>query len=136
MQTFKSSTWLLFADNDYDARNDFTTELVRKHQAELKVAARVLIVSAAVAGICFTMIPMSGAVVLPGTLVVESNVKKIQHPTGGVVAEFRSATDACERRYSSCPARSDPSASLSAAHCRPARSTRVRMARLVGERVG
>ena len=72
MQTLKAQLGWFFADNDYDARNDFTTELVRKHQAELKVAARVLIVSAAVAGICFTIIPMSGAVVLPGTLVVES----------------------------------------------------------------
>ena len=32
--------------------------------------------------------PLSGAVVLPGTLVVESSVKKIQHPTGGVVADI------------------------------------------------
>jgi HlyD family secretion protein len=30
-----------------------------------------------------------GAVVAPGTVVVESNVKKVQHPTGGVVGEIR-----------------------------------------------
>jgi len=30
----------------------------------------------------------SGAVVAPGTLVVDSNVKAIQHPTGGVVSEL------------------------------------------------
>jgi len=35
----------------------------------------------------FTMI--SGAVIAPGQLVVESNVKKVQHPTGGVVGELR-----------------------------------------------
>lgn len=29
-----------------------------------------------------------GAVVAPGTVVVESNVKKVQHPTGGVVGEI------------------------------------------------
>jgi HlyD family secretion protein len=34
------------------------------------------------------LVPLSGAVVLPGTLVVESNVKKVQHPTGGVVADI------------------------------------------------
>ena len=28
---------------------------------------------------------LSGAVIAPGTIVVESNVKKVQHPTGGVV---------------------------------------------------
>ena len=32
--------------------------------------------------------PLSGAVVVPGTLVVESDVKKIQHPAGGVVANI------------------------------------------------
>ena len=31
----------------------------------------------------------SGAVIAPGLLVVESNVKKVQHPTGGVVGELR-----------------------------------------------
>jgi HlyD family secretion protein len=32
---------------------------------------------------------LSGAVVALGQLVVESDVKKVQHPTGGVVAELR-----------------------------------------------
>lgn len=31
---------------------------------------------------------LSGAVVSPGTLVVDTNVKKVQHPTGGVVGEI------------------------------------------------
>jgi HlyD family secretion protein len=31
---------------------------------------------------------ISGAVVAPGVLVVETNVKKVQHPTGGVVGEI------------------------------------------------
>ncbi len=31
---------------------------------------------------------LSGAVIAPGTIVVESNVKKVQHPTGGVVGEI------------------------------------------------
>lgn len=31
---------------------------------------------------------LAGAVIAPGTLVVESDVKKVQHPTGGVVAEL------------------------------------------------
>ena len=31
----------------------------------------------------------AGAVIAPGSLVVESNVKKVQHPTGGVVGELR-----------------------------------------------
>ncbi len=47
-----------------------------------------LIISGALAGGWATLAPLAGAVVLPGTLVVESSVKKIQHPTGGVVAEI------------------------------------------------
>jgi HlyD family secretion protein len=31
---------------------------------------------------------LSGAVIAPGSIVVESNVKKVQHPTGGVVGEI------------------------------------------------
>jgi HlyD family secretion protein len=33
-------------------------------------------------------VPLAGAVVVPGNLVVQSNVKNVQHPTGGVVAEI------------------------------------------------
>src|SRR5262245_6160693 len=31
---------------------------------------------------------LAGAVIAPGTIVVESNVKKVQHPSGGVVGEI------------------------------------------------
>src|SRR5215216_5963927 len=31
----------------------------------------------------------AGAVIAPGNLVVETHVKKVQHPTGGVVGELR-----------------------------------------------
>lgn len=32
---------------------------------------------------------LSGALIAPGSIVVDSNVKKVQHPTGGVVGEVR-----------------------------------------------
>src|SRR5260370_14129960 len=35
-----------------------------------------------------TLVPLAGGVVVTGNLVVQSNVKTIQHPTGGVVAEI------------------------------------------------
>ena len=41
-----------------------------------------------VAGGMAVLMPIAGAVVVPGNLVVQSNVKAIQHPTGGVVAEI------------------------------------------------
>ena len=31
----------------------------------------------------------AGAVIAPGQLVVDSNVKKVQHPTGGMVGELK-----------------------------------------------
>ena len=35
------------------------------------------------------MTKLAGAVIAPGTLVVENSVKKVQHPTGGIVNELR-----------------------------------------------
>src|SRR5215210_3814423 len=32
---------------------------------------------------------LAGALIAPGSLVVDSHVKKVQHPTGGVVGELR-----------------------------------------------
>jgi HlyD family secretion protein len=32
---------------------------------------------------------LSGAVIAPAVVVVESNLKKVQHPTGGIVGELR-----------------------------------------------
>jgi HlyD family secretion protein len=66
----------------------FSSRVGRAYMAELRTAFRVLILSGSVAGGWATLVPLSGAVVLPGTLVVESSVKKVQHPTGGVVADI------------------------------------------------
>jgi HlyD family secretion protein len=62
--------------------------LVRAFEGELKVGLRVLIIGAGILGGWAIFVPLSGAVVVPGTLVSESDVKKIQHPTGGVVADI------------------------------------------------
>lgn len=39
-------------------------------------------------GVWAVTAPLSGAVIAPGKIVVESNVRRVQHPTGGVVAEI------------------------------------------------
>src|SRR5689334_25109737 len=39
-------------------------------------------------GVWATTAEISGALIAPGTIVVESNIKKVQHPTGGVVGEL------------------------------------------------
>jgi HlyD family secretion protein len=56
---------------------------------ELRTGLRILIIAGILGGGWFFLMPLAGAVVVPGNLVVQSNVKTIQHPTGGVVAEIK-----------------------------------------------
>jgi membrane fusion protein, type I secretion system len=60
----------------------------RAFENELRMGLRVLLAVALIAGGWAVLMPLAGAVVVPGNLVVQSNVKTIQHPTGGVVAEI------------------------------------------------
>src|SRR5436309_198339 len=60
----------------------------RAFEGELRTGLRALLVVGGLAGGWMTLVPLSGAVVVPGNLVVQSNVKTIQHPTGGVVAQI------------------------------------------------
>jgi HlyD family secretion protein len=139
LQTLKTQLRWLFtgAAGDNDASGDFTTQVVRKHEIELKAASRVLLVSVAVAGSWATMVPMSGAVVLPGKLVVESSVKKIQHPTGGVVAEIL-VQDGTHVNAGALLARLDQTQVQANQQLIADQldQTRVRMARLISERDG
>jgi HlyD family secretion protein len=73
-------------DEGSEAR--LTTRLMRTFEAELKTGLRVLIIGLGIVGGWATLVPLSGAVIVPGTLVVESNLKKIQHPAGGVVEKI------------------------------------------------
>jgi HlyD family secretion protein len=59
---------------------------IRRHLA-IGVAAIILLVGGG--GSWATMTELAGAVIAPSLLVVDSNVKKVQHPTGGVVSELR-----------------------------------------------
>jgi HlyD family secretion protein len=80
-------TWLVSGGlDDIASSGSFADRIILTHDNQLKAALRVLVLSTAVIGGWVTLVPLSGAVVLPGTLVVESSVKKIQHPNGGVVA--------------------------------------------------
>ena len=55
---------------------------------ELRRGGRVLAIAGVIAVGWAGLIPLSGAVIVAGQLVLHSNVKKIQHPTGGVVTEI------------------------------------------------
>lgn len=58
-------------------------------EKELRTGLRFLLVTTLLAGGLLALVPLAGAVVVPGNLVVQSNLKTIQHPTGGVVAEIK-----------------------------------------------
>jgi HlyD family secretion protein len=60
--------------------------LIRSLENQSRTGGRVLAVALTVGGGWATLVPLSGAVIIPGTVVSETSVKKIQHPTGGVIA--------------------------------------------------
>ena len=59
---------------------------IRKHV--LAGIVVVLVMAVGVGGWAATT-QISGALIAPGSVVVDSNVKKVQHPTGGIVGELR-----------------------------------------------
>jgi len=74
------------AHND-NAGDTLALRTGRAYENELRTGLRVLLVALVLGGGWMALMPLAGAVVVPGNLVVQSNVKTIQHPTGGVVAE-------------------------------------------------
>jgi HlyD family secretion protein len=58
------------------------------HRQVLAIAATATVLVVGLGGWAATT-EFSGAVIAPGQVVVNSNVKKVQHPTGGVVGELR-----------------------------------------------
>jgi HlyD family secretion protein len=58
---------------------------IRAHLVAIAAAAIFLVCGVGVIG---ATTQLAGAVIAAGTLVVESNVKKVQHPTGGIVGEL------------------------------------------------
>src|SRR5215475_10206102 len=59
---------------------------IRRH---VLIALTIALLVAGGLGAWATTTELSGAVVASGSLVVDTNVKKVQHPTGGVVGELR-----------------------------------------------
>jgi HlyD family secretion protein len=86
---FAGVAFLVNRDGLADALGDsLTLRTGRAFEHELRTGLRVLLAVGVLAGGWIAVIPLAGAVVVPGNLVVQSNVKTIQHPTGGVVAEI------------------------------------------------
>jgi HlyD family secretion protein len=62
-----------------------TRRSIGRHVAAITVVATLLVGSVGVMG---GTMEVSGAVIALGSLVVESSVKKVQHPTGGIIGEL------------------------------------------------
>jgi HlyD family secretion protein len=69
-------------------RTDLAGSFRRDFDVELRMGLRVMLVGIGITGGWAVLVPLSAAVMVAGTLVVESNVKKIQHQTGGIVAQI------------------------------------------------
>jgi HlyD family secretion protein len=68
--------------------SDLAGRLRRGFQDELRTGLKVLVLGVGILGGWAVLVPLSAAVMVAGTLVVESDVKKVQHPTGGVIAQI------------------------------------------------
>jgi len=104
---------------------------------ELRVGLRILIIALLLGGGWLTFVPLAGAVVVPGNLVVQSNVKQIQHPTGGVVAEIK-AQNGARVEAGDLLVRLDATQAKASLQVvtKQLDEVRARMARLVAERDG
>ena len=69
-----------------EAESKATRYSIRRH---LIVGLAVVVLLAGGLGGWASTAQISGALIAPGLVVVESSVKKVQHPTGGVVGELR-----------------------------------------------
>ncbi|MGI9404546.1 MAG: biotin/lipoyl-binding protein, partial [Hyphomicrobium sp.] len=58
---------------------------IRRHQVVGLIAVALLVGGV---GSWAATTDIAGAVIAPGLLVVDTNVKKVQHPTGGIVGEI------------------------------------------------
>lgn len=125
-----------FAESESD-ETELSARLNRTFRAELRTGLKVLAFALCIAGGWATLVPLSGAVVVPGTLVTESSVKKIQHPTGGVVAEIL-VRDGAHVKEGDMLARLDQTAARTNNQMvsKQLDETRARIARLTAERDG
>ena len=116
---------------------ELSTRVRRSLERELRTGLRVLVVGFGVAGGWATLVPLSGAVVVTGSLVVQSNVKKVQHPTGGIVAQI-AARDGMHVNAGDLVVRLDETQARATLQVitNQLDEVRVRIARLVAERDG
>lgn len=106
-------------------------------EKELRTGLRMLGVATGIVGIWAIAAPLSAAVVIAGTLVAASSVKKVQHPTGGIVAQILVQDGRLVNEGDLLVRLDDTQARTSLAVLRKQlRETRAHLARLIAERDG
>ena len=84
--------WHFFTNRDNKSGAEesagLSTRLRLALDGEVRSGARVLALSLGISGVWALFFPLSAAVVASGTLVVQSSVKKVQHPSGGIVTQI------------------------------------------------
>jgi HlyD family secretion protein len=83
---YLAGTDLRLADDSGDT--GLAMRIGRSFERELRSGLRVLVLGLGVGGVWATLVPLSGAVAVTGSLVVQSSTKKVQHPSGGIVAQI------------------------------------------------
>jgi HlyD family secretion protein len=118
-------------------RDGLKAYLIHSFENQRRAGSRVLAVALVVGGGFATFMPLSGAVVIPGTVVSETSVKKIQHPTGGIIAGIL-ATDGTHVREGDVLVRLDDTQVRSNFQVvtKQLEEIRARIARLTAERDG
>ena len=127
----------------YEYHRAFATDAADNKAHAAPLAAPVLVVSGEfsfgphLAGMFAAVTPHAQAVIVPGALVVESEVKKIQHPAGGVVAQIP-VRDGMNVRAGDLLLRLDETQLRANAQvlAQQLNQVRVRLARLIAERDG
>jgi len=111
--------------------------LAHSLENEFRTGLRMLVAGVAIFGGWGALIPLASAIVTPGVLVAESNIKKVQHSTGGVVAQIL-ARDGTHVREGDTLVRLDETQTRTNRQMVMAQlnQVRVRIARLVAERDG
>jgi HlyD family secretion protein len=109
--------------------------VARSLEKELRTGLRVLLAGIVTFGGWATLVPLASAIAVPGSLVAETSVKKVQHSTGGVVAKIL-ARDGMHVKEGDTLLRLDETQTRTNRQVIAAQlnQVRVRIARLIAER--
>jgi HlyD family secretion protein len=89
MKAHNFTSPLAFIQRDTNSmRSQESTSALDSIRRYIIAGSVVVLVLTCGVGVWATTTEISGALIAPGTVVVESNTKKVQHPTGGVVREL------------------------------------------------